>query len=70
MKPIPIREQTTHIVGHDRVMISFLLNGTNPYERVGAQARAEVYQRCRYAVQYESTSNADRVDVYKELRHV
>ncbi len=72
MKSIPIREQTTRTVmpwcGH--VAISFLLNGTNPYERVGAQIRAEVYRRCHYEIQYAPTADADRVEVYKELRHV
>lgn len=65
----------THLVHHDetinlmtslhsdRVLVSALIHGTNPYERFGKQVIQDLYKRGNYDIAYSNT-RGDRIYVH------
>lgn len=53
----------THLIRRD-TLVSFALNATHPYERLGKHMRDEIYARCDYRISYGTEPQYDRIHVH------
>ena len=67
-RTIHTSEMTNLMISSEgNVLISFRLNATHPYERLGKHVRDEIYDRLPYRVGYGKTPAQDRISVFHTI---